>query len=345
MDFGLITEAKLMPGQTEQERFDEIMREVKLADDVGFDVFGASEQHFFAPDCTISAPEMVLAAAARETSRIKLRTSSLSLPLRHPLRAAEQVATLDLLSGGRAEFGTGRGNNAWAADGFEIDVAETTDRWREALEIAVRALSQDTVSASGRFWNFPEVALAPRPVQRPHPDVWYAAVSPDSHRLAGELGLGLMSLTVGVPINTVAERIGIYREAIADATPIAGKITNKTSAYCLILCTDTREQALEIAGQAMLDYLKMAVELYEATTKRTKPDVDFSKLKASLSDIDVLDERGMVILGDPDRCIEQLRRYADAGIDEVFLRMEGVEHKHVMRSIELIGEHVIPAMA
>ncbi len=344
MEFGLITEAKLLPGQTEQERFDEVLREAKLADEAGFHVFGASEQHFFAPDCTVSAPEMVLAAAARETSRIKLRTSSLILPLRHPLRAAEQVATLDLLSGGRAEFGTGRGNNAAAADGFEVEVAETSARWREALEIAVRALAEGTVSADGAYWRFPEVTVTPRPVQRPHPDVWYAAVSPDSHRLAGELGLGLMSLTVGVPLKTVAERIEMYRAAIADAHPIAGKVTNKTSAYTLILCTETREEAFRIAGQSMLDYLKMAVELYEATTKRTNPDVDFTKLKASLSDLDVLDQKGMVILGEPERCIEQLQHYADAGIDEVMLRMEGVEHKHVMRSIELIGEHVIPAL-
>jgi len=343
MNFGILTEGYLTGGTASfRERYHEVLAEAKLADQAGFDVFGTSEQHFTAPRFTISAGELFLAAVAVLTERIHLRTSTTLLPFHQPVRVAEQIATLDNLSGGRVEFGSGKGNSTYTAGGFNVDLAERDRRWEEGMELVIRAWTQDEFSFDGKYYQVPSRRLSPTLVQKPHPPLWYAAISPASHELAGRKGLGVMSLTIAVTLSQLEKRIKTYRDAIRHAEPYAGIVNNSVSVFCLAHCAESNEQARSDAEAPMLNYLKEAVDLYETTLKAAGTNVDFSKIRATISDFALCVETGMALVGDPDTLAQKLKQYESMGVDEVMIRMDGISHPANLKSIELFGKHVIP---
>lgn len=344
MEFGLLTEANLQSGNkflSFQERYKHVLEEVVLADQMGFDVFGSSEQHFFAPHCVISSLETILAAAAVLTKNIKLRFASILLPFHHPIDSAEKIASVDVLSNGRVEFGTAKGNSWHTLGGYNLDPSEIDDRFHEALEIVLKALNNETFSHDGKFWKIPERSLSPKLVQNDHPPLWYAAISPKSHKLAGEMGVGLMTLTVGVELDQLAKRVEMYREGIKNAKPIGNFITNKVSSFTQLHCAETTQRARDYSEKPFMDYTETVLDLYEQKLQKTGVNLDFSKARANLN-WDHLNHADQVIVGNPDEIIEKLERYEEAGVDEVFIRSEGIEHAEVMKSIELLGKYVIP---
>ena len=131
--------------------------EVVLAEEMGFDFFGTSEQHFLVDLATVSAPEVFYPAIAMRTSRIRLRhmVVLLPFPFNHPIRVAERLATLDIVSNGRAEFGTGRANTLVQIDGFACPLDETRERWEEALEVVMKAFKDDPFSHEGKYFKIP----------------------------------------------------------------------------------------------------------------------------------------------------------------------------------------------
>lgn len=344
MEFGILTEANLQSGRNFlgfQERYQHVLEEVVLADQMGFDVFGSSEQHFFAPHCVISSPETILAAAAVLTKNIKLRFASILIPFHHPIDSAEKIASVDVLSNGRVEFGTAKGNSWFTLGGYNMNPAEVDDRFDEAFEVILKALTQETFSHEGKFWTIPERSLSPKLVQKDHPALWYAAISPKSHKLAGQLGVGLMTLTVGVELDKLAERVQTYRDGIKQAKPIGNYITNKVSSFTQLHCAETTQRAREYSEIPFMDYTKTVVDLYEQKLQKTGVNVDFSKAREQIR-WDRLNDTDQVVVGTPDEIIEKLEKYEQAGVDEVFIRSEGIEHAEVMKSIELLGKYVIP---
>jgi len=352
MEFGIMTEASMISGmdslgtqpsaQAIQARYQEVIEEALLGDELGYTVFGTSEQHFLAPLCSVSAGELILATVAALTKRIKVRTAITLLPFHQPVRVAEQIATLDVLSNGRVEFGSGKGNSKLTAGGFNIDIAETEERWQEGMDIVIRAWTQDEFSYQGKYYQVPPRRLSPKMIQKPHPKLWYAAISPASHERAGQKGLGVMSLTVGVNLRQLEKRVKTYRAAIKQAEPYAGIVNDRFSVYCLAHCADTNEQARNEARAPMLAYLKGVVDLYEETLKASGSALDFGETRKTISDFDLLDRTDNVLVGDPQTVIEKIKRYESLGVEEIFFRMEGLPHDKVMKSIRLIGEHIIP---
>jgi alkanesulfonate monooxygenase SsuD/methylene tetrahydromethanopterin reductase-like flavin-dependent oxidoreductase (luciferase family) len=343
MRVGLITEGKVPENVGTPEVYRHLTEQAILADQAGFDIFGMAEQHFNLPFASTSVPEVLLTEIAARTERIRLRTAVTLVPLQHPLRVAEQFAALDIISDGRIELGAGRGNSTRTSDAFGVPTAETAARLQEALEIIVGAWTQDDFTYEGQFWTIDSpVTLAVKPVQEPHPPLWMTAISPQSHITAGELGLGLMSLTAGITWDRVVERIVSYKTACETAQPIGLKKNSDIGLFLLAFCAPTTKEALRISKEPMVEWLTWAFNLYEATVKRTNPDVDFSKVKALLGDWDELVRQNMVIAGDPETCVEQFRRCAGAGADELLIRLDGMTHEDTMRSIDLIGEKVLP---
>jgi alkanesulfonate monooxygenase SsuD/methylene tetrahydromethanopterin reductase-like flavin-dependent oxidoreductase (luciferase family) len=343
MDFGIITEASMVGGApTFAARYHEVLAEAKKADEVGFSVFGVSEQHFNAPLCSIPSNELFLAALAVTTKNIKLRTAITLMPYHHPVRVAEQVATLDILSNGRVEFGSGKGNSMLTAGGFNVDVSELDERWNEGMDIVVKAWSQDDFSYDGKFYKVPPRRLAPTFPRKPHPELWYAAISPASHARAGHKGMGVMSLTVGVTLAQLEKRIKVYREAICEAEPYAGVLNEKFSVFCLAHCADSDELAADDAKTPMLDYLKGVVDMYEITLKASGQNLDFGETRKVISDFDRLNNTDNVIVGEPATMVRKIKHYQELGCDEILLRMEGLPHEKLMHAIELIGKYVIP---
>jgi alkanesulfonate monooxygenase SsuD/methylene tetrahydromethanopterin reductase-like flavin-dependent oxidoreductase (luciferase family) len=174
MKFGVFFQAPETAGQTHAQRYAEMFELIAFAEELGFDVAWLAELHFGGAFSLLAHPLMMVAAIAQRTKRIRLGTAVTLLPLQHPLSCAEQAATADVLSGGRLEFGVGRGSIPSQFHGFRVAVAENRARFDEALDIIQLAWKGERFSYRGLFHQVEELAVVPRPVQRPHPPIHHA---------------------------------------------------------------------------------------------------------------------------------------------------------------------------
>jgi len=211
MRFGLFFQAPEAAGRTHAERFAEMFDLAALADSLGFDVAWLAEIHFGGAFSLLSNPLMMVPAIAQRTRRIRIGTAVTLLPLHHPLSVAEQAATADLLSGGRLEFGVGRGSIPTQFHGFRVPLAENRARFDECLEIIRRAWTTERFSYEGRFYRVENLSVVPRPVQRPHPPIRVAVHSAESFAHIGGLGLPIYSGTTTTPLPQLRECMALYR--------------------------------------------------------------------------------------------------------------------------------------
>jgi alkanesulfonate monooxygenase SsuD/methylene tetrahydromethanopterin reductase-like flavin-dependent oxidoreductase (luciferase family) len=217
MKFGLFFQAPEADGHTHAERYAEMFELIALAESLGFDVAWLAEIHFGGAFSLISNPLVVVPAVAARTRRIRIGTAVVLLPLHHPLSCAEQAATADLLSGGRLEFGVGRGSIPTQFHGFGVNVAENRGRFGEALDIIRRAWTEERFSYRGTFYRVDNVAVVPRPVQRPHPPIRVAVHTAESFAHLGDLGLPIYSGTTTTPLPQLRECMAVYRARLAAA--------------------------------------------------------------------------------------------------------------------------------
>jgi len=165
--FGLFFQAPEAEGQSHAERYAEMFELIAFGEELGFDVAWMAELHFGGAFSLLSSPLMMVPAIAARTKRIRIGTAVTLLPFQHPLTCAEQAATADVLSGGRLEFGVGRGSISSQFHGFRIPISENRARFDEALAIIRLAWTQERFSYRGRFWDVEELTVVPRPVQQP----------------------------------------------------------------------------------------------------------------------------------------------------------------------------------
>ena len=217
MRFGLFFQAPEAPGQTHAERYSEMFERIVLAESLGFDVAWLAELHFGGAFSLLSNPLMVVPVIAQRTSRIRIGTAVSLLPLHHPLSWAEQAATADLLSGGRLEFGVGRGSIPSQFHGFGVSVAENRGRFDEALQIIRLAWTQERVSFRGQHYEIEDVAVVPRPLQQPHPPIRIAVHSAESFAHVAATGLPIYSGTTTTPLPQLREYMALYRTRLAAA--------------------------------------------------------------------------------------------------------------------------------
>ena len=270
------------------------------------------------------------------------------LTFNHPIRVAERVATLDLVSHGRMQLGTARSNQAHTIEAFEIDVNDTRQQFSEGIEIVIKALSQETFEHEGPVWNIPERSLYPKPMQKPHPPVFASATSEATHEYAGREGLGVMSgNSLAGGWDFVQECLDLYRSNWVDAAE-RGRLTNKTFSSLALRahCAETTEQALEEAGPAALEMVELVMRWF---TKLAEKSDDYAymgrieELKEHQTDLPFLVDRAPYLtIGDPDLFIERSQRLEDMGVDEFILEIDGLGHDKQMSAIELIGKEVIP---
>jgi alkanesulfonate monooxygenase SsuD/methylene tetrahydromethanopterin reductase-like flavin-dependent oxidoreductase (luciferase family) len=275
----------------------------------------------------------------------------LPYPYNHPIRAAEQAATLDLLSQGRLEFGTGRSATAAELGGFQINPADTRGMWRESLELILKAWREPVVEHHGKFFDQVPRPMVPKPLQSPHPPLWMSCTSPESHEMAGALGLGLLSFTLAIAFPELEARINRYRERIKTAEPIGDFVNNQTAVFTMAHCAETRTLARERAEKGVMAYqhdqIKWLVSLIPELKEDSSYDyysryvgVDYDKFS-----YDYLDSKDMLLVGDPDRCIELAKQYEAIGVDRLllFVQYADMPHEHTMDSLRLFGSEVLPA--
>jgi alkanesulfonate monooxygenase SsuD/methylene tetrahydromethanopterin reductase-like flavin-dependent oxidoreductase (luciferase family) len=217
MRFGLFYQASEAPGQTHAERYAEMLDLIALGDTLGFDVAWLAELHFGGAFSLLASPLMVVPVIAQRTRRIRIGTAVTLLPLHNPLSCAEQAATADLLSGGRLEFGVGRGSIPSQFHGFGVPVSENRGRFDEALEIIRRAWTQERFSYRGTYYQVEDVAVVPRPLQRPHPPIRVAVHSAESFAHIGDLGVPIYSGTTTTALPQLREYMALYRTHLAAA--------------------------------------------------------------------------------------------------------------------------------
>lgn len=350
MRFGLLQAAHCTRGVDLVSRYHEIIDEAVAAEAAGFDFYAVPEQHFD-PGLgvtNISVSEAVLAAVAARTHRIRLTWLSAVLPIHHPLRVAEVAATLDILSNGRFELCTARSNDLPTLRAFGCDPSETRDRWRESLGIIAQALEHHSVEHTGRFWDIPRVTLNPKPVQSPHPPLFYASTSVDGHREAGSIGLGVVSgnsLTGGWPY--VEECARTYKAAVHTAEPIGAYVNDALYSFVFVAnCAETGEQAQHEAAEAVQSIISMVTSMF---TQLASKSADYAYMQNVTAihdrrhDLQFLNDRAPYIsLGTPDFFVERFKRLESMGYDGVVLRVDGMPHEACLRSIEMLGAHVLP---
>jgi alkanesulfonate monooxygenase SsuD/methylene tetrahydromethanopterin reductase-like flavin-dependent oxidoreductase (luciferase family) len=211
MQFGLFYQVPEAAGQTHAERFAEMLDLIVFGETLGFDVAWLAEIHFGGAFSLLSAPLMMVPIIAQRTQRIRIGTAVTLLPLHHPLSCAEQAATADVLSGGRLEFGIGRGSIPTQFYGFRIPVAENRARFGEALDIIRLAWTSERFSYTGQFYQVDNLAVVPKPLQQPHPPIRVAVHTAESFAHVGDLGLPIYSGTTTTPLPQLRQDMTLYR--------------------------------------------------------------------------------------------------------------------------------------
>jgi alkanesulfonate monooxygenase SsuD/methylene tetrahydromethanopterin reductase-like flavin-dependent oxidoreductase (luciferase family) len=201
------------PGRAPEEVIAEEVDQMVLSETLGFDSVWLTEHHY-ADYGLSSAPTALLASLAARTERVRLGMAVYVLPFHHPLRLAEETATLDILSRGRLTVGLGRGNRPIEFLGHGVTQDESRTRLEEGVEVLLQAWTRDCVTFHGRHWQIDNVPVYPRPVQQPHPPFAFAVGSPESLRWAGSHGYAIMSSGLFTPLSTALRNRQIYLEAL-----------------------------------------------------------------------------------------------------------------------------------
>ncbi|MBY0558818.1 LLM class flavin-dependent oxidoreductase [Hyphomicrobium sp.] len=351
MKIGLIQEGEVMPGNTVAQRYDEMIAEVELADRVGFHCWGTSEQHFTPPRFSVAAPEILYAAIARQTKNIKLRIMcSVLLQWNHPILVAERLATLDIVSKGRAELATARSNNLTTLAAFGVDPSQTRTQWEDSMAVLAKIFEKEYIEHDGPVWKIPRVPILPRCIQSPNPPIFVAASSAQSHKNAGEIGIGVISFDNYFGFDYLRECIDAYRSGAAEAAgrSLMPKRTDLLSVLIITaFCAQSKQDAVNKARDISLGYFNFILDLYAPLGKKISYEYLDKKILRLLdhrTDMDfLLTETPSVLVGTPDEFIKRLRLLEELGVEEVVMRIDGMPHEDIMRSIELIGREVIPA--
>ena len=353
MKFGLMYEIQIRKPHyrgIEQERYRQVMAQISLADQVGFDYVWAVEHHFQPEFSHCSAPEVLYGAISQITKRIRIGHAVALLPgqYNHPIRVAERAAVLDILSDGRMDLGTGRSDTLIEMDGFQVNPEETREQWAEAVSMIPRMWTEDPFSHEGRFYKIPPRSVIPKPVQEPHPPMWMAAVQPRSFELAGQMGLGVLCLSTG-GYEALKKRIDIYRKAIKNAEPIGKVVNNQVAVLCMTYCGEDDARAVEVAAPEAMWYLDKAIENFSSWKDRDVPEtykfnVSVLQKERTEKTIDDHIESGYFVIGSPKTVVRSLEKYAKVGVDQVLCMTQngGLTHQLVMDSIKMFGRKVIP---
>jgi alkanesulfonate monooxygenase SsuD/methylene tetrahydromethanopterin reductase-like flavin-dependent oxidoreductase (luciferase family) len=351
--------------EAEQHTYYSAIEQVKLADRLGYGTAWFVEHHFRPEMSHCPAPEAVLGALSQVTNNIRLGfgVTLTPHPFRHPILNAERIATVDVLSHGRVEWGTGR-STPLERISFGVKDEESRDQWREAIQIIVKAWEQETFAADTPFLKFPALprdqsepprVITPKPYQDPHPPCWVACVSDDSVELAAKNGLGMLSLTIVVPFEKLAERIVRYRELIQHAVPLTRVLNNRVAPYTLVHCVPSIAEA-----EMRYNVWRSVAWWYETVTDfiikwelSALAEDQLSQLfplrdaiKSGSFDPHMFVQQDMIIVGEVDECREKIERYQRIGCDAILCYMEfgGLPHESIMTSIELLGTEIIPVL-
>jgi alkanesulfonate monooxygenase SsuD/methylene tetrahydromethanopterin reductase-like flavin-dependent oxidoreductase (luciferase family) len=373
MRFGLFYEHQLpRPWNETSERdiLTNALEQIELADKVGFDNMWEVEHHFLEEYSHSSAPEVFLGAVSQRTKRIRLGHGIVQLPpnFNHPARVAERIATLDLLSGGRVDFGTGEASSQMELGGFGITRDEKRDQWSEALDAITRMFVEEPFAGyDGKFLNVPPRNVIPKPMQKPHPPLWAACSQRDTILLAARKGLGALSFSFAEPEDAKEWVDGYYSMITSDECVPAGFAVNPNLAVVVpMMCHRDEQTAIDrgidgghFFGYSLAHYYVFGQHKPGKTNvweefQAHRSEFGFARelIRAGGGELPVKVLEGALgsmrgAVGTPDQIADLVRRYEEVGVDQViFVSQAGKnQHDHICESIELFGDEVVPRFA
>jgi len=334
---------------SEKQLFDAALEEIEAADKAGFSTVWMTEHHFMEEYCHATAPEVFFGAASQRTSNIRLGHGIMHMPpvINHPARVAERVSTLDLLSGGRVEFGTGEAASQAELGGFNVDPADKRAMWEEAVKVATRCMTETPFTGfEGRHVSMPPRNVIPKPLQRPHPPVWVACSRHATTIMAAERGIGALSLSFDGPEPLKPRVEEYYRVFEEDAVPLTAVINPNISAIAgdlPMMVAPTEDQAIERLGISGGFLAHGIVHYYGLGGHRPGRKNLWEEYLAKVE----LDPRMAYgpkrgAIGSPEQVREWLLDYEASGVDEVMLLTNPHSHEATMESIELMAKYVLP---
>ena len=348
MKFMFFSEGDTLPGDSYQTRYWDLVDEVIHAEKWGFDSFGVSEQQFAIGGVSTSAPEVLFGYLFSLTSRLRFAHAITLLPknINHALKVACRTAVQDVLSRGRIELGVGRGNTTLALRAYEVDVEKNRSEVIEGIKVIKAAFTQDPFMFYGEHYKIPPRSLVPKPVQHPHPPLYTAATSEESHIIAGQLGIGVYTWSSFLGWETVERCVAAYRQSIEKTRASGEHVNSEVGALVQAYCAETDEIARDQAGEGNLKWLKLAIDGYPRLAKMSKDYAYMAQAKGVQSKLDDFeyfkDASGGAVFGSPESCIKAIEQFKAAGCTQMVLRIDSIPHDKIMKSIEMFGRYVIP---
>jgi alkanesulfonate monooxygenase SsuD/methylene tetrahydromethanopterin reductase-like flavin-dependent oxidoreductase (luciferase family)/putative sterol carrier protein len=370
MRFGIFYEHQMPRPWTEDSEemlLTNALDQVELGDRVGVDYVWEVEHHFLEEYSHSSAPEVFLAAASQRTKRIRLGHGIVQIPpgFNHPARVAERVSTLDLISGGRVEFGTGESSSQAELGAFGVDRDTKRQQWEESIDAITRMFVEDPFAGyDGRWTAMPPRSILPKPKQKPHPPLWVACSRRETILLAARRGIGALTFAFIEP-EQAKEWVDEYYGLIASEECMpAGFAVNPNFAVVLpMMCHSDEETAItrgidgaHFFGYSLAHYYVFGdhrpgiTNVWEEFLEK-RSEYGFAREIINADDgplgVKILEQgfgslRGAI--GTPAQVTDLVRRYEEAGVDQViFVSQSGTnKHEHVCESLELFGKKVLP---
>ncbi len=370
MKFSIIYEAQMADPSRESEVrcFNEIVEQVVFAEEQGFDTVWCVEHTALTQYAHMSAPETMLAFLAGKTSRIGIGHGVVCLPpaMNHPVKVAERIATLDILSGGRVHFGMGKGGTQQESGTFGYDLTELQPMIDEAMYLIPKIMTQDEIEHDGRFVKIPRRPIHPKPIQKPHPPLYMACTKEATLETAGQRGIGALVLGFSGP-EEIGRKNKVYRAAFANRKAedqVGLAPTEHLAAFCAACVLDDRDEARRIGLKGQRFFAEAIAHWYQGGPKPTAHIESAEENEAALSQTRekvvayISEERiteaadamtsnytvAQDAYGNADDCIRYVTRLQEAGADEVLFlfQMGTVPHEAILETIRNIGEKVIP---
>lgn len=339
---------------SEAQTFRDCVEQAVLADALGYHCVWEVEHHGLYEYSHSSAPEVFLAFVAAKTKRVRLGHGVTLMPYRynHPIRIAERIATLDVLSEGRVNWGTGKSSSLVEQRAFECAIPELHEQWAEAIEIIPRMWSSDVFSHKGRFFDIPPTQVVPKPVQTPHPPMFAACSKPESAAAVGRYGLGALNFAFGSD-DYLAQKVADYREAVAAARPAGRSVTNHFACTPATLVLDDDREACRYGLRGARFFLESMSRYYLSGTRPVgRLDVPRGflpddELEEAMALRNAPGSHVATIVGDPACARETVQRFVDIGVDELILVMQmgTVPHALITQSLRTFAEKVMPHFA
>jgi alkanesulfonate monooxygenase SsuD/methylene tetrahydromethanopterin reductase-like flavin-dependent oxidoreductase (luciferase family) len=375
MKFGLFYELQLPkpydadtwhPGD-ERRIIKEMIEQVEFADRIGFDYVFQVEHHFLEEYSHSGAPEVVLAAISQRTQKIRLGHGIIQMPPghNHPARTAERVATLDLVSDGRVEFGTGESASDMELGGFGTERSLKKQLWEEGTRECLRMMTSEPYDGhTGQGFAMPKRNVIPKPLQKPHPPVWVAASRRETVMLAARAGIGSLGFGFDTP-EEAAERIPRYYELVREeCRPIGAAINPAVATVTTMMCCPTNEEAVA-KGLSGAQFFAFSLGRGTPPNPPRNPGHDHlyrefvdsrrarAAGRATPRDQEPTDEGQRALyragqrggfIGSPAFIRENLKRYEEAHLDAMIFVAQCGDRKHedIMESLELLGKEVLP---